>query len=230
MVSPLDAMRVSSALTLLRILKADDAAESGKGAAPSSTQSYLGVEPRSSALRTGNALGTVIEVASRGSHTVESGLRTISLNGDQSLNRDNYNFLWGANGTISTTSDGKGGYFDTFSGMALGMPEDEHRQHTIENLEGVPPTPRTEAWLAAVKNGKLQEIDLTTMGVESKMTSTIHHYADGSTDSTSTIEVRGLTEFKAQHTEIRDGILYDKETGKFAAIGQNGSKYTYSVW
>lgn len=71
---------------------------------------------------------------------------------------------------------------------------------------------------------------MSSMGVTSTMTKTNYYYADG-TDKGEKVSysTKGMDQFLQNYTYVdNDGILRDKETGKYAGINQNGTKFTLS--
>lgn len=90
---------------------------------------------------------------------------------------------------------------------------------------------RARAWLDAKANGKIETYDMSDMGVTSVLTKTNAYNADGSDKGTrGSYNTKGMDQFLAEYVTIKDEVMYDKATGKYAGISQNGTQFTYSVW
>lgn len=86
-------------------------------------------------------------------------------------------------------------------------------------------------YIDALAKGTVTQYDMSTMGVTSTMTEKQTFNADGSMKGSSTSwDTQGMDAFLSNHVEIRDGVMYDKATGKHSTIAQNGTVFTYSVW
>ncbi len=66
---------------------------------------------------------------------------------------------------------------------------------------------------------------MSEMGVTSSMEVYSDRFGSGAT-----FRVEGMEAFLEKYTETRDGVMYDKATGKLSSWGASGSKYTYFVW
>jgi hypothetical protein len=66
---------------------------------------------------------------------------------------------------------------------------------------------------------------MAKMGVISSMEVHSDQFGSGAI-----FKVEGMDAFLEKYTETRDGVMYDKATGKLAAWGASGSKYSYFVW
>ncbi|MCF6370552.1 hypothetical protein [Rhizobium halophilum] len=187
-------------------------------------------------MKTGNAIGDIIEIAARMKQEAASAGERVEVE-ELDVPRDKgYIFdefdgdqpNYAVKGTITTTYDANGKRLERFVGTFQGMTDEAYRQLMIDGLKHDQSTPRNRAALAAFKNGTMREVDLADLGVKSGVVRTKDFFEDGSARSCRTeFEVSGMLQFREQHTELRDGVLYEKETGKFAAIGQNGSKFIY---
>ncbi|MFK4260083.1 hypothetical protein [Agrobacterium tumefaciens] len=188
--------------------------------------------------KAGNAIGNIIEIASRMKQDAASAdkkveVEEINLAGDQgrSLSEFDGDSQWyGVKGTFTTTNHGNGERTETFVGNAMGMTDDAYRQLAIDTLKKDQSTLRNQTWLAAYENGTVQEIDIAELGFATGMTITTDHYSDGSARMHTSFNNSGANAFREQYTEMREGVLYDKDTGKYAAMGQNGSKFMYFTW
>lgn len=163
-------------------------------------------------LKTGNAIGNIIAIVA-GMKSSES-VGAFTMDGAQRT--DN------ADGSYSLTKTGKG----TVSS------EQEAMKFIIERAQGTgADAERMRSYLAAMKDGTLQEFDMSTMGVTSTMTQTSYYDADGRNSGTKgSYDTKGFAEFMEQYVVVKDGQTYDKATGKNATVSQNGTKFTYSVW
>ncbi|MFK4260082.1 hypothetical protein [Agrobacterium tumefaciens] len=186
--------------------------------------------------KAGNAIGNIIEIASRMKQDAASADKKVEVEeinlpkdkGRELLHGDN--LLYGVKGTFTTTYHADGGSTETFVGDFQGMTDEMQRQFLINGLKADQSTPRNRAALAAFENGTMQEIDIAELGFQTGATMTSDVYSDGSGYMRVRIDQSGFNQFREQYTETKDGVLYDKVTGKFAAIGQNGSKFTYMTW
>lgn len=191
------------------------------------------------ALKTGNAIGNIIEIASRMKQESASAGRAAEVE-ELDLPKgkgfifdefDGDNEWHGVKGTLTTTYNEKGERIRTFVGTGMGMTDEAHRQMMIDGLEKDQSTLRNRAALAAYKNGTMQETDIAELGFQAVMVRVTQYFNDGSASMRTTPDSTSVVpQFREQYTETRDGVLYDKATGKFAAIGQNGSKFTYLTW
>lgn len=216
-------------------------ASAASGAAPASTaQKLLGdvTGNTDDALKTGNAIGNIIGIASRMRQEGASAEKRVDIEqidlpkgeGRKLTEFDGDQLHYGVKGTFTTTYHGNGERTETFVGLAQGRTDEAFRQGTIDGLKRDPSSLRNRTALAAYENGTVQEIDIAELGFKSAMTMTTNHYSDGRADLSVSFDLSPMLQFREQNTETRDGVLYDKETGKFAAINQNGSKFIYSTW
>jgi hypothetical protein len=134
------------------------------------------------------------------------------------------------------TDNADGSYMLTKTGTGLAVSEAEFFQNglekTRERAQGTGPrAERARAYLKAVEEGTIERYDMAKFGVTSTMTQTNFYNADGSDrGQTNSWDTRGMEEFIEKYVEIRDDMMFDKATGKYAVISQNGTKFTYSVW
>jgi hypothetical protein len=161
-------------------------------------------------MRTGGAIGTIIALASQQDRK------------DTLLELANAERVYTANGE----------YSQTFTGQATVVSDAEMYAQAVERAKGTDAVAvRTRAYLSAMADGSLQTFDMTKMGVTSTMAQTNSYHADGTDKGSKTsYDTRGMDQFLATYVEIKDGLMYDKATGKNASIGQNGTQFTYSVW
>jgi hypothetical protein len=66
---------------------------------------------------------------------------------------------------------------------------------------------------------------MAKMGVTSSMEAYSDRFGTGAI-----FKVEGMDTFLETYTETRDGVMYDKATGKHSSWGASGSKYSYFVW
>ncbi|MFK4259917.1 hypothetical protein [Agrobacterium tumefaciens] len=195
------------------------------------------------ALKTGNAIGNIIEIASRMKQDAASTEKRVEVkdidvqvdisNGQDSiLNEfDGGQPLYEVKGTFTKTYHGNGERTETFVGSFMATTDDAHRQRTIEVLKNDQSTLRNRTWLAAYQNGAVQETDIADLGFKAEAVRTTDYYSDGSARHHVALDSKSVVhEFLNTYTEIRDGVMYDKASGRFAAIEQNGSKFTYATW
>ncbi|THV19848.1 hypothetical protein [Peteryoungia ipomoeae] len=188
--------------------------------------------------KAGNAIGKIIEITQRMKQDAEAAgekveVEEIKLPNDtgRSLSEFDGDSQWFAlNGTFTKTQYGNGESTETFAGVGQVMTDAAYRQSTIDGLKQDQSTLRNKTMLAAFQNGTIQETDISELGFSEGMTMTLNRYSDGHAEVNVQFDNSGAQQFREQHTESRDGVLYDKETGKFAAIGQNGSKFIYFTW
>ncbi|MFK4259918.1 hypothetical protein [Agrobacterium tumefaciens] len=190
------------------------------------------------ALKTGNAIGNIIEIASRMKQDAVSADKKVEVE-ELDLPKDKGHIFnefdgdhpyYGVKGTFTTTYHGNGARTEKFVGTAMGMTDDTYRQMTIDSLKGDQSTLRNRAALAAFENGTMQEIDIADLGFKTEMVRTTDYYNDGHAADRTHIDPTAANAFREQYTEMRDGVMYDKETGKYAALGQNGTKRVYYTW
>ncbi|TWC75764.1 hypothetical protein FB593_1283 [Rhizobium sp. SJZ105] len=190
--------------------------------------------------KAGNAIGNIIEIASRmkqdaagaGGKKVE--VEVIDLANDQGriLNEfDGGQPLHEVKGTYTRTDHGNGERTETFVGNFKVNTDEGHRQRTIDVLKGDQSTLRNRTMLAAYENGTIEETDFADLGFKTEAVRTTEYYSDGSAHHHVALDSKSaVRQVFEQYTEMRDGVMYDKATGKFAAIDQNGSKFTYLTW
>ncbi|UIK06763.1 hypothetical protein [Neorhizobium galegae] len=206
-----------------------------------------------SALRTGNAIGTIIEIAARmssddtaakaadalqifgakGMYTrkdADDGSVTETFTGSASQIAT-MNF-YDAEGTYTKHKDAEGNVRETFTGIAAGYNDADWQQFWLETMEsalerGVDPASLddTLSFATALKNGAVEKYDMATMGVTSSMEAYSDRFGTGAI-----FKVEGMDAFLEKYTETRDGVMYDKASGKQATWGVSGSKYSYFVW
>lgn len=188
--------------------------------------------------KAGNAIGNIIEIASRIKQERASAEKRVDVEqidlpkgeGRKLTEFDGDQLHYGVKGTFTTTYHGNGERTETFVGLAQGRTDEAFRQGTIDGLKRHQPSPQTQAALAAYENGTVEETDIAELGFKSSMTMTTNHYSDGRADLSVSFDLAPVFQFREQYTETRDGVLYDKATGKLAALNQNGSKFIYSTW
>ncbi|CDZ56115.1 hypothetical protein [Neorhizobium galegae] len=224
-------------------------------ARPSPASALLGEVGGSfdSALRTGNAIGTIIEIAARmssddasskaadalqiygakGTYTkkeADDGSVTETFTGSASQIAT-MNF-YDAEGTYTKHKDADGNVRETFTGVAAGYNDEDWQEFWLETMEsalerGVDPASLddTRAFATALKDGIVEKYDMAKMGVNSWMEA-----YSGPSGSGAIYKVEGMQAFLEKNTETRDGVMYDKASGKHATWGVSGSKYSYFVW
>jgi hypothetical protein len=134
------------------------------------------------------------------------------------------------------TENADGSYMLTKTGTGLAVSEAELFESGLKAFRKAaagtgPEAEQARAYLKAVEEGTIERYDMAQFGVTSIMTQTNFYNADGSDRGVSgSWDTKGMEEFLEQYVEIRDGMKFDKATGKYAAISQNGTKFTYSVW
>jgi hypothetical protein len=164
--------------------------------------------------KAGNAIGKIIEIVAGMSQS---------------------NALFTMEGALRT-DNADGSYMLTKTGTGLAVSEAEFFQKGIEIMreraQGTgPKAERARAYLSAVEDGTLEIYDMAKFGVTSTMTQTNLYSSDGSDRGVSgRFDTKGMEEFLEQYVEIRDGMKFDKATGKNATITQNGTKFTYMIW
>ncbi|MGE7065295.1 hypothetical protein ACQKI5_27520 [Agrobacterium tumefaciens] len=187
-----------------------------------SAQTLLG-EPSGNTddvFKAGNAIGKIIEiVAGMNASVSAASLKMFTMDGAVRVD--------GADGEYSLTKTGTG-TVDSY---------EKHVQDALafERMQAQgtgPAAERAKAYLKATAEGTIVETDLSAHGVSSTMTQTNYYYADGrEKGSKETWNTTGLKEFLAANTyEGEDGTLRDKATGKYAAMNQDGTKFTYIVY
>ena len=166
-------------------------------------------------LKAGNAIGNIIEIAARikqsdALFTMEGAKRIDGFDGEYSLTKT-------GTGTVVSNEQLWQNGIDIARQQARGTGVDAER---------------SKALLKAIADGSLEEIDLSAHGVSATMTQTNYYYADGRDKGvTGSWAVTGLSEFlKANTYEGEDGALRDRATGKYAAINQNGTQFSYIVF
>lgn len=167
--------------------------------------------------KAGNAIGKIIEIVANAKQA------------------DSNNQIFNMDG--ATRTEGQDGEFTlTKTGTGKGSPDDQYADRAMASLKeqaagSGPQADWARTYLDAMKNGTVTEYDMTTMGVTSTMTEKQTFNADGSMKGSSTSwNTKGMDQFLAQHVEIKDGVMYDKASGKHSTISQNGTAFTYSVW
>lgn len=170
--------------------------------------------------KAGNAIGKIIEIVA-GMNAAESAASVKMFTMDGAVRAD------GEDGEYSLTKTGTG----------TGDMYEKHMQDALAfnrmQAQGTgPEAEKAKAYLKATAEGTIVETDLAAHGVSSTMTRTTYYYADGREKGTrETSTTTGLKEFLAANTyKGDDGTLRDKETGKYAGINQNGTKFSYIVY
>lgn len=250
MLLPINAMSAGSVSLLFGASSALPSA-----AAPSTVGALLGEVGGSfdSALRTGNAIGTIIEIAARmssddtaskaaddlqiygakGTYTkkeADDGSVTETFTGWASQIAS-MNF-YDAEGTYTKHKDAEGNVRETFNGTAGGYNDEDWQQFWLEQMEanlerGVDPAfvDNARSFTTALQNGTVEKYNMAEMGVTSSMEAYSDRFGSGAI-----FKVEGMDAFLEKYTETRDGVMYDKASGKRATWGASGSKYTYFVW
>ncbi len=188
--------------------------------------------------KAGNAIGNIIEIASRMKQDAASAdekveVEEINLSNSERRNLSEFdgNQGWyGVNGTFTKTYHSNGDRTDTFVGSAQGKSDQAWRQVMINSMKADQSTPRNRAMLEAFENNTVQAIDIAGLGFKTGMTMTTDYFSDGSSRMSVNFDTSGADQFREQYTELRDGVLHDKATGKFALLGQNGSQFIYLTW
>ncbi|PZM13788.1 hypothetical protein [Rhizobium tubonense] len=167
------------------------------------------------ALKTGNALGTIIELVSGQKQS------------DTLFQMINAQKAYAAGGDYSETATGTGTVIS----------EQQMTASTLASANAQaggtgPEANRAKAYLDARAKGTLQQTDLSTMGVTATMTQTYYYHADGTESGESgTYDIKGLAQFLKKFATVGDdGLTRDKATGKYATVSQNGTKFTYNVF
>ncbi|MCQ1573051.1 hypothetical protein NFO65_20205 [Neorhizobium galegae] len=250
MLLPINAMSAGSVSLLFSASSAPQPA-----APPSPAGALLGEVGGSfdSALRTGNAIGTIIEIAARMSSDDTSskvadalsifgakGTYTKEKSDDRSVTETFTGWasqiasmrLYDAEGTYTKHTDAEGNVRETFTGVAAGYNDEDWQEFWLETMEsalerGVDPASLddTRAFATALKDGIVEKYDMAKMGVNSWMEA-----YSGPSGSGAIYKVEGMQAFLEKNTETRDGVMYDKASGKHATWGVSGSKYSYFVW
>ncbi|CDZ56116.1 hypothetical protein [Neorhizobium galegae] len=145
--------------------------------------------------------------------------------------------LYDAEGTYTKHKDAEGNIVEKFNGTAGGYNDEDWQQFWLEQMEanlerGVDPAfvDNARSLTTALQNGTVEKYDMAEMGVTSSMIAYRNTYASGSTGGGASYKVEGMEAFLENYTETRDGVMYDKASGKQAAWGASGSKYSYFVW
>ncbi|UIK06762.1 hypothetical protein [Neorhizobium galegae] len=255
MLLPINAMSAGSVSLLFSASSAPQPA-----APPSPVGALLGEVGGSfdSALRTGNAIGTIIEIAARMSNDdtsskVADALQIFGAKGtytkekfeDRSVIETFTGWasqiasmrLYDAEGTYTKHKDAEGNIVETFNGTASGYNDEDWQQFWLEQMEanlerGVDPAfvDNARSFTAALRNGTVEKYDMSEMGVTTSISTYRNTYASGSTGGGISYKVDGMAAFLEKYTETRDGVMYDKATGKLSSWGASGSKYTYFVF
>jgi hypothetical protein len=166
------------------------------------------------ALKTGNAVGTIIRLVSDQKQS------------DTLFQMVNAQKAYAANGDYSETATGTGTVITDAQ-----MEQNSHASATELASGTGPQADRAKAYLDALAKGTIQQTDMSNMGVTATMTQTNSYYADGRDKGESgSYSVKGMDQFVAKFIDVKDGIMTDKATGKYASISQNGTKFTYNVW
>lgn len=208
MISSVNALSSSSISLLFGTTNATEATQTSSAAEKLLDQST--VEP-TNLLAGANAIGKIIEIvagmnASDALFTMDGAERIDGSDGEYSLTKT-------GTGTVGADANDISGVQETAKGSG---PEAE----------------RAKAYLDALSKGTIQKTDMSSMGVTSTMTKTNYYYADG-TDKGEKVSysTKGMDQFLQNYTYVdNDGILRDKETGKYAGINQNGTKFTYLTY
>lgn len=212
--------------------------------------------PFDSALKTGNAVGTIIEIAARMSQDKaaldglgiegakgkyiysEDADRTVTETFTGTASRISSLQLYGAEGSYARQTDADGRFIEIFHGTASGYDDSKWRQFWSDNTEQIIQQPDAtpqqieagRSFIAALESGAVERRDMSTMGV----TSSIEVFGYGVNGRVSSggwnIKTEGIDAFLETYTERRGGQMYDKATGKHATYGQSGSKFEYFVW
>jgi hypothetical protein len=189
--------------------------------------------------KAGNAIGNIIEIASRmkqdAASTEEEKVEVEEINladGEgRRLNEFNLNPLYGVKGTFTTTHHENGARTEVFVGSYMGMTDEAYRQRWVDSLEADQSTQANKTMLAAFENKTIKETDIADLGFKAELVSTTRYNSDGSATGSVVFDSKSvIPQFREQYTETRDGVMYDKATGKNAAIGQNGNKFIYYTW
>lgn len=161
-------------------------------------------------LRTGDAIGNIIEIASKMGKT------------DTQFQMTNAERVYAADGAYSETSTGTG---------TVGARKAVTDSMMEAAKEAGPKGDRARAYLSAVENGTVQSVDMASFGVTSTMTVTKYYHADGTDKGQQgSYDTKGIDSFVAEHVIIKDDMMFDKATGNYASISQNGTQFTYNVW
>ena len=164
--------------------------------------------------KAGNAIGKIIEIV--------AGMKS----SDELFTMDGATRTDNSDGSYSLTKTGTGQFFSDADF------EKKTLEKAREQAAGTgPKADRARAYLDAVAKGTVETYDMSTMGVTSVMTQTNSYNADGSDRGVSgSWDTKGMDQFLAKYVDIKDDMMFDKATGKYASISQNGTEFTYSVW
>lgn len=187
--------------------------------------------------KAGNAIGNIIEIASRinqedASAKEKVNVEQINLANDQGRRLTEFDLypLYGVKGTFTTTYHGNGERTEVFVGSFMGKTDEAYRQIWIDGLKRDQSTLQKRTMLAAFESNTIQETDIAELGFKSELTMTADYHSDGRAEMRVNIDISAMLQFREQYTETRNGVLYDKATGKFADMGQNGNKFIYYTW
>lgn len=169
--------------------------------------------------KAGNAIGKIIEIVA-GMNAADTGTSAGMFNMEGAVRAE------GEDGEYTLTKTGKG------RASADGHYADRAMASLKERAAGSGAAAEwARTYIDALAKGTVTQYDMSTMGVTSTMTEKQTFNADGSMKGSSTSwDTKGMDAFLSNHVEIRDGVMYDKATGKHSTIAQNGTVFTYSVW
>lgn len=177
--------------------------------AVSQTQPVAATGHTDDALKTGDAVGKIIEIVSGMSES------------DTLFDMKNAQRTYAANG----------GYSETLTGTGTVVSDEKIDQDTTKQMQetasGIGPAADwAKAYLDADARGQVQKTDMSTMGVTSTMTETNYYYADGSQKGgPGSWNTQGMGQFLQKNVTIKDGVMYDK-SDNYATMDMNGTKFT----
>ncbi|MBO9169960.1 hypothetical protein [Rhizobium sp. L245/93] len=179
----------------------------------SQTQPVAATGHTDDAMKTGGAIGKIIEIVSGMSQS------------DKLFDMKNAQRAYAADGEYSETLTGTGTVATEAEMMKSAIAQ------ATEAASGTgPQADRGKAFLAAAASGGIQKTDMATMGVTSTMTETDYYYADGRQKGGSgSWNTQGMDQFLEKNVTIKDGIMYNK-AGDYASISQNGTEFIFNVW
>jgi hypothetical protein len=177
------------------------------------TQTTAATGNTDNALKTGGAIGKIIEIVSGMGQS------------DKLFDMSNAQKAYAADGDYSETATGTGTVVsDEYLAQSAvaGMQE-------LANDNG-PKAGWAKAYLAASTSGGITKTDMSTMGVTSTMTETNYYYADGRDKGESgSYNTQGMDQFLQNNVTVKDGVWYDK-SGNYASLTQNGTQFTFLTW
>lgn len=137
----------------------------------------------------------------------------------------------------ATRVDGQAGEYSltkTGTGQFFSDAEFDKRSLAAAREQAIgtgPKAERARAYLDAMANGTIRTYDMSDMGVTSTMTQTNSYNSNGSDKGQSNSwSTKGINQFLGKYVVIKDDVMFDKATGKYAGISQNGTQFTYTVW